>query len=72
MPATDEEIDRWLAWRDSERKKHRIMTQGEYMAWCRGGDAISSRHESNAFPGGITIDFSAPPIIGRAVDRTGN
>lgn len=61
----------WERWRDEQRKKHRFMTYGEYLAWTRGGDAISSSASANAFPGGLTIDFSTPPIIGRTDnDRT--
>ncbi len=57
--------DEWLAWRDAEKKKHRVMTLGEYMAWSRGGDLISHPTSSNAFPGGLTILFNTPPVIGR-------
>lgn len=67
---TDEEIDRWLAWKDRERRKHRTMTLGEYIAWSRGGDAISHSSEANPFPGGLTILLNTPPIIGRASDST--
>lgn len=63
---SQKEIDDWMTWRDAERAKHRFMTAGEYWAWCRGGDAISHPSSANAFPGGLTIDFSAPTIIGRA------
>ena len=62
---TDRQIDDWRAWSDAQRSKHRYMTQGEYMAWCRAGDAISSPIENCSFPGGLTIDFNTPPIIGR-------
>ncbi len=58
------DLDHWWQWRETQRRKHRTMTLGEYMAWCRGGDAISSSSEANAFPGGLTILFT-PPIIGK-------
>lgn len=64
MDKREREIDRWLKWCDRERRKHRVMTAGEYDAWRRGGDAISSSGETNAFPGGLTIIFG-PSIIGK-------
>lgn len=70
MPATDEKLDRYFAWRDAERKKHRTMTWGEYMAWARGGDSISSSTESNPFPGGLTILLNTPSIIGTVTDNS--
>jgi hypothetical protein len=57
--------EEWFAWREAERRKRRVMTVGEYRAWCRGGDAISSSAEANPFPGGLTILLGTPPIIGR-------
>lgn len=47
------------------RRKHRVMTIAEYASWCDGGDAISSASSANAFPGGLTIDFSSDPDSGR-------
>jgi hypothetical protein len=65
------EAKEWFEWRNRERRKHRYMTAAEYWAWTRGGDAISSSCESNPFPGGLTIDFNAPAVIGRTdPDRT--
>ncbi len=69
MPATDAELDKWFSWRDSQRRRPRVMTAGEYAAWLRGGDTISSPTTANAFPGGLTIDFNTPPIIGRFGDE---
>lgn len=66
--ATKQELDEWFAWRDSQRRRHRVMTAGEYAAWIRGGDAISCSTEAGAFPGGLTIDFNGPAIIGRFED----
>jgi len=60
-----DELEQWQSWRTEQRKKHRTMTWGEYMAWCRGGDSISRPYEANAFPGGLTIHFNTPPVIGR-------
>ena len=61
-------LEQWFDWRDAQRKRHRVMTAGEYFAWTRGGDAISHSTEANAFPGGLTIDFRGPNIIGRFDD----
>lgn len=58
------EAQAFMDWREIERKKHRVMTWAEYETWCHRGDAISHPSSSNAFPGGITIQFG-PPIIGR-------
>lgn len=69
MTTKDDELDRWLTWRDQERRKHRFMAAAEYAAWCSVGDAISSPSDGNAFPGGITIDFNSPPIFGRVEDN---
>lgn len=63
-----ETIEEWLDWREEQRRRHRVMTYAEYMTWCRGGDAISCPSSANAFPGGLTIDFSEPGIIGRFED----
>lgn len=59
------ELEKWWQWREAQRHKHRTMTRAEYMVWCRGGDAISSSTEANAFPGGLTILLDTPSIIGR-------
>lgn len=59
------EVEAWLKWRQRERSKHRTMTITEYMAWCRGGDAISSSAEANALPCGLTIELGTSAIIGR-------
>jgi hypothetical protein len=63
--ASQEELDRWFAWRDGERRKHRTMTMSEYLAWERGGDILSSPIESNSFPGGLTILFESSPVLGK-------
>ena len=55
----DDELDDFFAWREANRRKHRTMTAGEYVAWCRSGDILSTPAEGNAFPGGLTI------LIGR-------
>lgn len=59
----------WHKWRDEQRRRPRIMTISEYMVWSRTGDAISDHTSASAFPGGLTIDFSAPPIIGLFKDE---
>jgi len=61
----DQQVEKYLKWRDEQRQRHRVMNLSEYTAWQRGGDAISCPSDSNAFPGGITIEFCEPPIIGR-------
>jgi len=61
-------IDDWVQWCDENRRKHRVMTVGEYRAWCAGGDEISHPGSSNAFPGGLTITLGHA-IIGRVIDR---
>lgn len=62
------EAERWFEWRSKERAKHRVMTSAEYFAWCRSGDVLSSPSDANAFPGGITIDFSDNGILGKTAD----
>lgn len=57
MPLS-QEVEEWMEWRERERHKHRTMTSAEYYAWCFSGDVISHPSSSDAFPGGITIDFS--------------
>lgn len=68
------EAEEFFEWRKRERLKHRTMTWGEYWAWCRGGDSISSCHEANPFPGGLSIILKSPGVIGRTDDpnRTSN
>lgn len=66
----EEENQLWLDWRDVQRSRRRVMTAGEYLAWTRGGDAISYSTDANAFPGGLTIDFRTPAIIGRFEDES--
>ena len=63
-----DELDKWFEWRDRQRQRPRTMTLGEYECWCRGGDMISDPTTANAFPGGLTITFSGPAIIGRFAD----
>jgi hypothetical protein len=67
-------LEEIFAWRQTEKKKHRVMTWSEYTAWCRGGDSISHPSEANAFPGGLTILFDDTPfsIIGKTVAKQGN
>lgn len=52
-------------WREAQRRKHRYMTWAEYRAWCFAGDGISYPSSAESFPGGLTIDFSGPPMLGR-------
>ncbi|WP_162918496.1 hypothetical protein [Taklimakanibacter deserti] len=65
---SEETFEQFWKWREEMRRKHRTMTIGEYMAWCRGGDAISCPSSTDAFPGGITILLNTPPIIGKVTD----
>jgi hypothetical protein len=67
MSKVDKELDAWLAWRERERNKHRVMTWSEYRAWCVIGDAISSPRENVSFPGGLTIEFGSG-VMGRTID----
>jgi hypothetical protein len=64
----EQEIENFFRWRDGMNRKHRTMTVGEYMAWCRGGDAVSHPSNSNALRGGLTIILNTPPIIGKVGD----
>lgn len=59
------QIDDFFAWRDRQRKRHRVMTMGEYQAWKSGGDMISHPSNSNCFLGGLTLLVDTPAIIGR-------
>jgi hypothetical protein len=70
IESTSTQVESFFLWREEQRRKHRVMTWGEYAAWCRGGDAISSPSSSSAFPGGLTIIPDTPPIIGRVDDRS--
>lgn len=54
MPLSPE-VEKWMEWRERERRKRRTMTAREYSAWLRDGDAISSPTATDAFPGGLTI-----------------
>jgi len=67
---TEMTLEEIFAWRQAEKRKHRIMTWSQYRAWIQGGDAISHPSTSNAFPGGLTIvpDDTPLPIIGRTVE----
>jgi hypothetical protein len=65
MPADQEELDRYFAWRDAMRRKHRTMTMGEYRAWLQGGDLISHPSKASNFLGGLTILLDTPAIIGK-------
>lgn len=62
--AERDEIDAVLERHEKLRQQHRVMTQAEYAAWCRHGDAISHPSSGNPFPGGLTITMG-PPYIGR-------
>ncbi len=64
------DAEKWLAWRETERRKHRVMTTEEYRKWARHGDVLSHPGEPSAFPGGITIVLNAddPPFYGRTTD----
>lgn len=63
-------IYEFLKWREVQRKRHRVMTVGEYYAWRQGGDVLSSPTEANAFPCGLTIEYG-PGVIGRFCEDTG-
>lgn len=67
MDEKEQQIADWFAWRETERRKHRVMTLSEYRAWIVTGDSISHPSTTDAFPGGITIQFDARPgfIFGR-------
>ncbi len=65
------EADEFFAWRNTMRRKHRVMTWAEYRAWCRVGDDLSHSSDAGAFPGGLTIVFgSNSGIFGKCVDST--
>ncbi len=51
--------EEYFEWRDRERAKRRVMTAAEYGVWCKAGDALSSPHETNPFPGGLYIAFGS-------------
>lgn len=68
MSGTTTETERFFEWRNRERRKHRVMTAAEYFAWCRCGDILSHPSSANAFPGGVSIDFSpSAGILGKVV-----
>jgi hypothetical protein len=65
--STEAEIEQYFSERERLRRKHRVMTMGEYMAWTNGGDALSSSGVTNAFPGGLTILFNTPTYLGKVI-----
>lgn len=72
--STAKAVEEFFRWRDVERRKHRYMTVAEHRAWCIAGGILSHPYSSNAFPGGITIDFSSPDsgIFGTTTPRVSN
>lgn len=62
--------DEFFAWRDQQRKRHRVMTTGEYALWCRGGDTFDFPTSSDCFRGGLTLILDGrPPIFGGFEDQ---
>jgi hypothetical protein len=64
--AKQKELDAWFAWREKERQKDRVMTVGEYQAWCRGGDCLGWSGSTNPGFRNLTITPGAP-IIGQVI-----
>lgn len=62
------DVQQWLDWRGAQRRRRRVMTWSEYWTWAHSGDSISSCTESNPFPGGLTIKFSGPAVVGNFDD----
>lgn len=71
MPINEDDLAVWLAWRERVDKMKRVMTVGEYKAWCFGGDGVSHPSSSNSLSGGLIILADTPPVIGLVVSPSG-
>lgn len=58
-----ETADEIFAWRDQQRRRHRVMTMGEYNAWAKSGDFFDSNVSADAFRGGLTIILDGRPTM---------